>query len=142
MAVMEVRAFGKLYFLFKEREWPNPLLYKMEEDLLTAEELREKLEIPSNDVEAVFINRLIRPLSTRLQPGDRVAFVPPGVPSIHRFNLGFYDAKEGRQGNSICRDSSRAGELDPTGGNGGNGNGGNGGRAGKRSGNRGPERAN
>jgi len=112
MGVMEVRAFGKLYFLFKEREWPNPLIYKMEGPL-TAEELRDKLEIPADEVEAVFINRLIRPLSTRLQAGDRVAFVPPGVPSIHRFNLGFYNAKEGQAGHSICRDADRSREYAP-----------------------------
>jgi len=93
LPALEVRAFGKLYFLFEQRDWPIPLHYQLEEPL-TADQLREKLEIPSADVEAVFINRTIKPLSTVLQPGDRVAYVPPGVPSIHRFNLGFYDAKE------------------------------------------------
>lgn len=110
MGVLEVRAFGNLYFLFKEREWPNPLVYQMEGPL-TAEELRDKLEIPADEVEAVFINRLIRPLSTMLRAGDRVAFVPPGVPSIHRFNLGFYNAKEGQTGHSVCRDSDRSREY-------------------------------
>lgn len=90
---VEVRAFGKLYALFKERGWPNPLYFGLDEKL-TAEELRDKLEIPADDVEAVFINRLIEPISTALSPGDRVAFVPPGVPSIHRFNLGFYAARK------------------------------------------------
>jgi len=42
----------------------------------------------------VFINFRICPLSTLLQDGDRVSFVPPGVPSLHRFWLGFYGAKE------------------------------------------------
>ncbi|MFO8192565.1 MAG: MoaD/ThiS family protein [Bacillota bacterium] len=93
MAVIDVRAFGKLYFLFREREWDNPLHYEIKGPL-SADELREKLEIPAEDVEAVFINRVIKPLSTTLGDGDRVAFVPPGVPSIHRFNLGFYDVKE------------------------------------------------
>jgi len=93
VAEVEVRGFGKLQFLFKERNWPDPLVYSFEEPL-TAGELREKLEIPAGDVEVVFINRTVRPLSTRLQDGDRVSFVPPGVPSIHRFNLGFYEVKE------------------------------------------------
>ncbi len=94
MGKMEVRAFGKLFFLFQERGWPHPMYYNTEENSLTAGELRDKLDITVEDVEAVFINRTIKPLSTKLQDGDRVAFVPPGVPSIHRFNLGFYDAKE------------------------------------------------
>lgn len=93
MAALEIRAFGRLYSLFKERGWENPFRYNFDAPL-TARELREKLAISSGDVEAVFINRTIRPLSTVLKDGDRIAFVPPGVPTIHRFNLGFYDVKE------------------------------------------------
>jgi len=98
MGKMEVRAFGKLFFLFQERGWSQPLHYNMEKDSLTAGELRDRLDIPVEDVEAVFINRVIKPLSTKLQDGDRVAFVPPGVPTIHRFNLGFYTAKDQQEG--------------------------------------------
>ena len=94
MSAIEVRAFGKLHFLFKERGWPSPLtLFDIP---ATVDQLRDQLNIPAEDVEAVFVNRVIRPLSTPLSAGDRVAFVPPGVPSIHRFNLGFYDVKENR----------------------------------------------
>ncbi len=90
---IEVRAFGKLSLLFKESGRSNPLQYKFE-GALTADELRKRLAIPSEDVEVVFINRLIKPFSTALSDGDRIAFVPPGVPSIHRFNLGFYSASD------------------------------------------------
>ena len=93
LSAIEVHGFAKLYFLFKERNWDNPLFYELE-GTLTAEELRVKLDIPADDVEVVFINRLIKPLSTVLHGGDRIAYVPPGIPSIHRFNLGFYDVKE------------------------------------------------
>ncbi len=94
MSAIEVRAFGKLYFLFKERGWPTPL--RLTDFPRTVEQLRDRLDIPAGDVEAVFVNRVIRPLSTPLNAGDRVAFVPPGVPSIHRFNLGFYDVNESK----------------------------------------------
>jgi len=67
--------------------------YDLEEPV-TADELRQKLNIPAEDVEVVFINRILKPLSTVLKPGDRIAFVPHGVPSIHRFNLGFYEVRE------------------------------------------------
>ncbi len=93
MLKIEVRGFGKLQLLFSERGWENPFTYEAEETL-TAESLCEKLDLPAGDVEAVFINRTIKPFSTRLSDGDRVSFVPPGIPSIHRFNLGFYEAKE------------------------------------------------
>ena len=96
MDTFAVRGFGKLHRLFSEREWSNPLHYETEGSL-TAADLIKKLNLPEDDVEVVFINRLIKPLSTPLQDGDRVSFVPPGVPSIHRFNLGFYDVKEPRK---------------------------------------------
>ncbi|MGM0652527.1 MAG: MoaD/ThiS family protein [Bacillota bacterium] len=93
MPTYEVRAFGKLQFLFEERSWPQPMYYNSEESI-TAEQLRQELNINAEDVEVAFINRAIKPLKTELKDGDRVSFVPPGVPSIHRFNLGFYEAKE------------------------------------------------
>lgn len=90
---IEVRAFGKLHFLFKERGWEQPQIVIPAGDM-NAEQLRKKMEIPLEDVEVVFINHRICPLETSLRAGDRVAFVPPGVPTIHRFMLGFYGAKE------------------------------------------------
>lgn len=93
MVTFAVRGFGKLHRLFSERNWSNPLHYETEGSL-TAADLINRLALPEAEVEAVFINRVIKPLSTPLQDGDRVSFVPPGVPSIHRFNLGFYAVKE------------------------------------------------
>lgn len=93
MQEITVKGFAKLFFLFKERGWENPMQYKFEEPM-TAEDLCRALDIPREDVEVVFINNLIHPLSATLKDGDRVAFVPPGIPSVHRFWLGFYDSKE------------------------------------------------
>ncbi len=94
MITVEVRAFAKLYKLFQERGWENPVMIELARPM-TADELRQQLEIPAGEVEAVFIDNLVRPLSTLLQGGERVAFVPPGVPSVHRFWLGFYQQEEG-----------------------------------------------
>lgn len=93
MAEIEVRGFGKLHRLFSNRGWGNPHMFSVEGPL-TAAELRDKMGIAGKDVEVVFINREIRPLSTVVDGGDRVSFVPPGVPSIHRFNLGFYEVRD------------------------------------------------
>lgn len=93
MARVEVRAFGKLQKLFERQGWPSPYYFELKEEI-TAAELRSELGIPEEDVEVAFINRMVMPLSTRLKDGDRVSFVPGGVPSIHRFNLGFYEVKE------------------------------------------------
>lgn len=93
MATVEVRAFGKLQKLFEKKGWSNPIFHDLKGNI-TAAELRSELGIPEEDVEVAFINRMVMPLSTMLKDGDRVSFVPGGVPSIHRFNLGFYDVKE------------------------------------------------
>lgn len=93
MPGIEVRAFGRLYFLFKERGWPDPLVYHPREPI-TAGQLRDELNLPVDGVEAVFINRRVCPFSTRLREGDRVAFIPPGIPTIHRYNLGFYEMEK------------------------------------------------
>lgn len=93
MPELTVKAFAGLYFLFKERGWDNPQKYIFEQPM-TADDLRKELDIPKENVEVVFINNLIRPLSTPLQDGDQLAFVPPGIPSVHRFWLGFYGARE------------------------------------------------
>ncbi len=90
---IEVRAFGKLHFLFKQKGLEQPQTVALDGPL-TAEQLREKMDIPPEDVEVVFINHRICPLATSLRAGDRVAFVPPGIPTIHRFMLGFYGARE------------------------------------------------
>ncbi len=93
MAKYEVRAFGKLMGLFSGRGWELPYYYETDESM-TAKKLGERLDIPLDQVEVAFINRTVKPLSTSLKDGDRVSFIPHGVPSIHRFNLGFYEAKE------------------------------------------------
>lgn len=93
MPAVEVRAFAKLYMLFKERGWETPLFVDVPRPM-TADELRQQLDIPAEDVEVVFVNRLVRPLTTTLHGGERVAFVPPGIPSVHRFWLGFYNEEE------------------------------------------------
>jgi len=89
---VEVRAFGNLYFLFKERGWDIPKMIALTRPI-TADQLRQELQLPAAEVEVVFINHLARPLSTPIHDGDRVAFVPPGIPTIHRFLMGFYDTK-------------------------------------------------
>ncbi len=93
MPEITVKAFAKLYFLFKEREWDNPRQYRFDQPM-TAEDLRQTQDFPEEDVEVVFINNLTHPLLTPLDNGDQVTFVPPGIPSVHRFWLGFYDVKE------------------------------------------------
>ncbi len=46
------------------------------------------LGLKPEDVEAVFINRVVMPKETLLNENDRVALLPPGTPGSYRLMLG------------------------------------------------------
>jgi sulfur carrier protein ThiS len=52
------------------------------------EDLLAQMDLSPGDVEAVFVNGLVRPVDTVLTDGDRVALVPPGSPGPYRLLLG------------------------------------------------------
>lgn len=54
--------------------------------------LAAALGLPAEKIEGIFINRVVRPISETVMPGDRVAFVPYDTPGPHRFFLGIYEA--------------------------------------------------
>lgn len=88
MAEVEVRAFSFIKSLFDARGWPFPLRYQLESPC-SALELADRLEIPRDLLEAVFINGTVfRPEAGMVKPGDRVAFIPPGTPGPYRLLLG------------------------------------------------------
>lgn len=85
---IEIRGFMQLKQLFDERNWPFPYFFKLEKEC-SAAELVKMLDLPTEKIEAVFINGRAQPLEAgRVKPGDRVAFLPPGTPGPHRFLLG------------------------------------------------------
>ncbi|WP_035107259.1 MoaD/ThiS family protein [Desulfovirgula thermocuniculi] len=89
MARVELRAFGSLMNIFSARGWTFPA----EVEIFPGETpgtLMERLGIPPEEVEAVFVNGRVERKDCPLQDGDRVAFVPAGIPSVHRVMLGFY----------------------------------------------------
>ena len=86
---IEVRGFLQLHKFFKDRNWPIPLTLNLDKPL-TAAELASQLAIPETEIEIVFVNGLAQALSYTIQPGDRIAFVPPGCPGPYRVFLGFY----------------------------------------------------
>lgn len=86
---VEVRAFMFLRKFFNERNWPTPYFLKLEHEC-TAMELAAMLDLPLDRIEAVFINGKAHPFceESRIKPGDRVAFLPPGMPGPYRAMLG------------------------------------------------------
>jgi sulfur carrier protein ThiS len=90
---IELHAFMDLADVFRERQWTNPASFPLDRET-TGAELMAKLDIPMERVEVIFINRkAIAADDAVIQPGDRVALVPPGVPGPHRFLLGFKNRK-------------------------------------------------
>jgi hypothetical protein len=85
---LEVRAFGELKKIFDERNWPFPIMYTIEKPC-NAIELANLLNLPTDKIEAVFINGSAYSLDKGIiHPGDRVAYVPPGTPGPYRLMLG------------------------------------------------------
>ncbi len=85
---VEIRAFNFLKKVFDERGWPFPYYLKLDREC-SAKELAETLELPSDMIEAVFINgKAYQPEEGIVKPGDRVAFIPPGTPGPYRVLLG------------------------------------------------------
>lgn len=86
--VVEVRAFAGLKQIFAERGWPFPYRYPLDEEI-TARELAQRLELPLERIEAVFINGSSEDLdSAMVRAGDRVGYVPYGTPGVARLLLG------------------------------------------------------
>jgi len=84
---VEVRGFSYLKEIFDQRGWPFPIQVPLDKQC-TAAELAKKLELPRDRIETVFINGIAGPLERTINPGDRVAFVPPGTPGPYRVILG------------------------------------------------------
>jgi len=85
---IEIRGFLQLDEMFRKRNWPRPLIMEIEEPI-TGEDLAEKLGIPLDQIEILFVNGFTQNLDYVINPGDRMAFVPPGCPGPHRIYLGF-----------------------------------------------------
>ena len=86
---IELRAFMGLSALFKKRNWPVPMKWKLNGSI-SAGELLTRLEIDPEQVEVLFINGKVYHLEDAvIQPGDRVALAPPGTPGPYRVLMGF-----------------------------------------------------
>lgn len=104
---IEVRGFLQLDKLFKDRNWPVPLIFELQEPVSGAE-LAVRLEIPLDEVEIIFVNGFAQSPDYVIQPGDRVAFVPPGCPGPYRMALGFYSKNQGNKFNFVRKDSDKS----------------------------------
>jgi hypothetical protein len=87
-----VRMFGCLHTFRKEQGLDSTLELALPNQGATAEVIALQLGLPLDKIEGVFINNLVYPLDKIIIPGDRVAFIPTGIPGPHRFMLGIHSA--------------------------------------------------
>ena len=93
-----VRMFGALHTLRKERGLQPTTEVSIPCEGCVACDLARELDLPLEKIEAVFVNHRVRGLDHRIQAGDRVAFIPTGIPGPSRLLLGICGAaRQGRQ---------------------------------------------
>lgn len=91
---VEIRFFGALKSLADNKNLPFPCYYELEREC-SAQELAEAMGFPADQIEGVFINGRGTPLDKGwIKPGDRVGFIPYGVPGPYRVLFGFYKKVE------------------------------------------------
>lgn len=95
---IEIRGFLHLDPYIRGIEGRMPLILEQDQPL-TGRELAEKLKIPPDEVEVIFVNGFVQDLDFVIKPGDRMAFLPPGCPGPYRIALGFYGKNQDNPAN-------------------------------------------
>ena len=95
MPTITFNAFSFLQKKLAQQNLPASNVSLSIADGTTAEMLMEQMHLTRDDVEVVFVNGRVRPLSTVLADQDRVAFVPHGTPGPYRVLLGFKNKGHG-----------------------------------------------
>ena len=97
-----MRIFGSLRPECDTQGLPYEFRLIVPEAGVTGTALASALGLPADKIEGIFINRVVRPISDVVMPGDRAAFVPYDTPGPHRFFLGIYAAgKSGHDSTDI-----------------------------------------
>lgn len=87
-----VRMFGALHTIRRERGLSSTTEVNVPPGGCAASDLARELDLPLKKIEAVFVNHIVHNLGHLIQAGDRVAFVPIGIPGPARVLLGIYGA--------------------------------------------------
>jgi hypothetical protein len=82
--------FGALHTLRREMGLQSTIEVNIPPGGCAACDLARKLDLPLEKIEAVFVNHKAYGLDHPIQAGDRVAFVPTGIPGPHRVLLGIH----------------------------------------------------
>jgi hypothetical protein len=83
----EVRMFGRLHTLRRERGLPTTVSVDIPPEGIAAREIAISLDLPLEHIESIFCNHKAHGLDRVIVAGDRMAFVPHGTPGPHRIFL-------------------------------------------------------
>jgi hypothetical protein len=84
--------FGALHTIRKGRGLMSTAEVLVPAEGRTARDIAHELDLPLDKIEGVFVNATVYSVDHRVFAGDRVAFIPTGVPGPHRFMLGVHQA--------------------------------------------------
>lgn len=93
-----VRMFGALHSIRKERGLTSIAEVPVPSEGRTALDIARELDLPLDKIEGVFVNHIVYDIDHLVLPGDRIAFIPTGVPGPHRFMLGVHQAGQVQRG--------------------------------------------
>lgn len=85
---IEIRVFGALRKHLERQGLPYLIKKKIPPNTLTPLDIAGELNIPPNEIEAVFVNGKVSDRNTALSPGDRIGLLPYGTPGPYRVFLG------------------------------------------------------
>ncbi len=90
---IELRGFLHLNAFLKKEFGTMPVILDFDTPT-TGTDLAKSLDIPLDEIEVIFVNGFVQAMDFTINPGDRVAFLPPGCPGPYRIALGFYDKNQ------------------------------------------------
>lgn len=99
-----VRMFGALHTFRREQGLEPTTEVAIPSEGRTAHDLAHDLGLPMEKIEGVFVNHLVYSLDRVIQPGDRVAFIPTGIPGPSRIQLGIFNAGRQKGARECCTD--------------------------------------
>lgn len=105
-SALEIRGFLQLDAFLKKKYGQMPVFLEIEAPI-SGLELSRKLGISREDIEVIFVNGFVEGIDYMLNPGDRVAFLPPGCPGPYRIALGFYGKNQDNEANFKLKERNK-----------------------------------
>lgn len=108
---LEIRGFLQLDAILRKRYGSMPFYFEIESPI-SGLALSEILGIERKDIEVIFVNGFVQELDYTINPGDRIAFLPPGCPGPYRIALGFYGKNQGNEAAFKIQKQRNSREID------------------------------